>query len=1045
MFSKSRWGLCAMAAVAVATVFSGKAMAAPDPTACDAGSVLSHLPDFSEFTRNAHASVRASNQQVYQRYGDVNATVTGIRWWGITTTVPAGSACTISSPSFTVSFHEDNISTPGGTLESFTVTPTITDTGVTMFGAPVLLFEATFANSITLPSPGWLSVFDPSFIQTCRFSWVGSETGGGQARAFNFSGLSWSDLNDDVSFCLIGTETEEGEGGSVADPDLSCGQDTLFGQTPDLGPLGTVHFSVRSTSRQVYERFTGVTEPIVAVRWWGAASQSPSGTACNLSATPLEISFASESGLLPGGELVSYVVTPSITDTGLTVAGIPLLLFEATLPESVSISGGNAWVSVYDTNINATCRFGWASSLDGNGQAKRFRFDNLQWEDVNDDLAICLLSTAPPEGEGITEGALEGGAEGSAEGSAEGVVEGTIEGTPEGEIDPLECGAGSLISNLPDLSEISADAFASVRASNQQVYQRYGDVNGTVTGIRWWGISTTFPAGSNCDIASPSFTVSFHEDNLSLPGGTLESFTVTPTITNTGVNVFGVPVKLFEATFPNSITLPSPGWLSVYDPSFSATCRFSWVASETGGGQAVAFNFSNLTNTALNDDVAYCLLGTETEEGEGGVVPDPETECTENSLFGQTPDLSALGTVHFSVRSANRQVYERFTGVTEPIVAVRWWGAGSLNPSGNSCDLSGTPVQISFASESGAVPGGGLESFTVTPTITSTGQTVVGLPINLYEAELPSPVTIEGGTAWVSVYDTNFNATCRFGWASSIDGNGQGKRFRFDTLQWEDVNDDLAICLVGAAPTEGEGVTEGIAEGSVEGVVEGVVEGNVEGTPEGSVEGTQEGAVEGTPEGSVEGTQEGAVEGTPEGSVEGTQEGAVEGSEEGQADQTAYDVLQGLRNADTGGDGKLNLSEFTTAFELAELIFDELDLNEDGFLSPAELQRQVSGAKPVHNADQNGDNDVDLSELLRVIQLYNAQGYDCTQDPDESEDGFDVVTSKALSQGCVPHASDYLDGDGVISLSELLRLIQFYNLGGLLPCGDQTEDGFCTQ
>ena len=41
------------------------------------------------------------------------------------------------------------------------------------------------------------------------------------------------------------------------------------------------------------------------------------------------------------------------------------------------------------------------------------------------------------------------------------------------------------------------------------------------------------------------------------------------------------------------------------------------------------------------------------------------------------------------------------------------------------------------------------------------------------------------------------------------------------------------------------------------------------------------------------------------------------------------------------------------------------------------------------------------------------------------------------------HTADQ-DGDGFIELTELLRVIQFYNSGGYHPCpGDGTEDGFC--
>jgi hypothetical protein len=47
-----------------------------------------------------------------------------------------------------------------------------------------------------------------------------------------------------------------------------------------------------------------------------------------------------------------------------------------------------------------------------------------------------------------------------------------------------------------------------------------------------------------------------------------------------------------------------------------------------------------------------------------------------------------------------------------------------------------------------------------------------------------------------------------------------------------------------------------------------------------------------------------------------------------------------------------------------------------------------------------------------------------------------------LAQGCTPHSSDYQIVNWKISLSELLRLIQFYNVGGFIPC-ESGEDGFC--
>ncbi len=46
---------------------------------------------------------------------------------------------------------------------------------------------------------------------------------------------------------------------------------------------------------------------------------------------------------------------------------------------------------------------------------------------------------------------------------------------------------------------------------------------------------------------------------------------------------------------------------------------------------------------------------------------------------------------------------------------------------------------------------------------------------------------------------------------------------------------------------------------------------------------------------------------------------------------------------------------------------------------------------------------------------------------------------------CQPHGSDYQGGlaDWNISLSELLRGIQFYNMRGYYRCLEDSEDGYC--
>jgi hypothetical protein len=90
-----------------------------------------------------------------------------------------------------------------------------------------------------------------------------------------------------------------------------------------------------------------------------------------------------------------------------------------------------------------------------------------------------------------------------------------------------------------------------------------------------------------------------------------------------------------------------------------------------------------------------------------------------------------------------------------------------------------------------------------------------------------------------------------------------------------------------------------------------------------------------------------------------------------------------------------------------------------------------------HAADVNADNIFDLSEVLRVIQLYNAGVFGCGVG---TEDGFDPTSTDT---DCDTHSTDYVDGDFSISLSELLRTLQLFNLSGYYLCPGMTEDDFC--
>jgi hypothetical protein len=149
--------------------------------------------------------------------------------------------------------------------------------------------------------------------------------------------------------------------------------------------------------------------------------------------------------------------------------------------------------------------------------------------------------------------------------------------------------------------------------------------------------------------------------------------------------------------------------------------------------------------------------------------------------------------------------------------------------------------------------------------------------------------------------------------------------------------------------------------------------------------------------------------GTPEGTVEG--EGLAEGEGPPEGEGQAEGITEGITEGEGVAEGE----------------------------GPAEGEGQ---SETEHTADQDGNNAINLTELLRVIQFFNMRGFHCATPPETSEDGY--LPGPEGDQGCKAHASDYDPQDWKINLTELLRLIQFFNMRGYHACpGQGTEDGFC--
>ena len=103
------------------------------------------------------------------------------------------------------------------------------------------------------------------------------------------------------------------------------------------------------------------------------------------------------------------------------------------------------------------------------------------------------------------------------------------------------------------------------------------------------------------------------------------------------------------------------------------------------------------------------------------------------------------------------------------------------------------------------------------------------------------------------------------------------------------------------------------------------------------------------------------------------------------------------------------------------------------------VTRAPADLESYHAADMDRDGYIDTYELLRVIQLYNAGEYHCQAG---TEDGY--APRSGPRDACAPHNSDYNPQNWQIALGELLRLVQIHNANGYDRCPDAgTEDGFC--
>jgi len=689
------------------------------------------------------------------------------------------------------------------------------------------------------------------------------------------------------SLCLVSTGAQqEGE----EDPLLeACPLGSLFGQGPHA-PAGNWTAPTANTlvpEDRPLEYFSGVAEPISVVTWWGYTAGEDAGLwfSCVPQPTAITITFYEDDGGQPAENSSFFEsVEPVKVNTGVSYilpgAFVMLYRYQFTLSTPVSLASG--WVRVSGTG-SSDCNMHWMSSPQGDGAAILMdAFGNITPLDY--DLSLCLGAETPVEGAEEGEGVAEG------EGTAEG--EGELECTRYHSGDtPMDLRMGeTTISTLtvPDTLTI-ADL----------------DVQLDIT------CNSTSALIVQLESPDGIFVTLFNE--LDNDGQNFEQ-----TILDDEADV-----SIFSGYPPFSDVFQPGSPLSAFD-GYGAAGTWTLTIEDAGGG-----SFGTLNGWSI------CITPMIEEEGEGGEegeVVEPIEPCPGESIFSQPPHQDSSPWQAPVCQIQLGFAYENFSGVSEPIGSVTWWGFDAHEDGGvfSTCTTSGM-FQVSFAENDGGIPGASLGAADGVAEKVDTGAvyTLPGAFVTIYRYTLTLDTPIAVSEGFVGISSLSSSLPCEWHWVSSPVGDGQslyhsGAKTYYDTQAY-----DLSVCFGAGVVTEGEGGAEG------------------------------------------EGEEGEGEEGEGEGGVEG------EGEEgEGMVDED--------HSADPNGDGLINLSELLRVIQF---------FNSSGYHCQAGTEDDYAPGPgdtscAPHDSDYNPqDWFISLSELLRIIQFFNSGGYHYC--PGEgTEDGF---------------------------------------------------------
>jgi hypothetical protein len=173
-------------------------------------------------------------------------------------------------------------------------------------------------------------------------------------------------------------------------PTPVCDNNSIFGQSP-TGPGGMWNFLNSDANATpvpfiVQDNFSGVTEDICQIRFWGLDVYFNLGfSECNESPMEFEIKFYEDNGGAPGPVTDTYRVTVDGVPTDAIYQGFELKEYDATLSPCCAVSNG--WISIQAVSVGGDvgdCWFMWANAFEGDGLA--YQNDGMLVED----LAFCF-------------------------------------------------------------------------------------------------------------------------------------------------------------------------------------------------------------------------------------------------------------------------------------------------------------------------------------------------------------------------------------------------------------------------------------------------------------------------------------------------------------------------------------------------------------------------------------------------------------------------------------------------------------------------------